>query len=32
MKKVLIVGESWVKQITHIKGFDTFVTYTMRKQ
>lgn len=26
MKKVLIVGESWVKQITHIKGFDTFVT------
>ncbi|HHQ8780153.1 TPA: glutamine amidotransferase, partial [Clostridioides difficile] len=26
MKKVLIVGESWVKNITHIKGFDTFVT------
>lgn len=26
MNKVLIVGETWVKSITHIKGFDTFVT------
>lgn len=25
-KKVLIAGESWVSQTTHIKGFDTFYT------
>jgi uncharacterized membrane protein len=24
MKKVLIAGESWIKHITHIKGFDIF--------
>lgn len=26
MKKILLVGETWVKNITHIKGFDTFIT------
>lgn len=26
MKKVLIAGESWVSQTTHIKGFDSFST------
>lgn len=25
-KRILIAGESWVTQTTHIKGFDTFVT------
>ncbi|MEG6510278.1 glutamine amidotransferase [Methyloligella sp. 2.7D] len=24
--RVLVVGESWIKQTTHIKGFDHFVT------
>lgn len=26
MKKILYVGETWIKNITHIKGYDTFVT------
>lgn len=26
MKKILFIGETWVKNITHIKGYDTFVT------
>ena len=26
MKKVLYIGETWIKNITHIKGYDTFVT------
>lgn len=28
MKKVLLVGESWISYTTHIKGFDTFYTAT----
>ncbi len=26
MKKILYIGETWVKNITHIKGYDTFIT------
>ena len=24
MKKILLVGESWISQSTHFKGFDSF--------
>ncbi len=26
MSKVLFIGETWMKTITHVKGFDSFVT------
>ena len=26
MKKILLVGESWVSNSTHFKGFDSFQT------